>query len=104
MPTAAPNDLKSEFERLDGLMLTLLIKASLRFFFVLSANPILPLGAREIFIAELRSLHEAHEKLSRPEYAGRFDNSVASDLDMAEAILDEIIDKAPSLLQFDGGA
>jgi len=98
------DDLKAEFERLDGLMLALLVKASLRFFFVLSANPILPLGAREIFIAELHCLHDAHEKLRRPEYAGRFDNSVTTDLDMAEAILDEIIDKAPSLLQFDGGA
>lgn len=92
--------LRSEFERLDTLMLSLLVRASMRFFFVLSANPILPLGAREIFVAELRSLHDAHEKLRRPDYAGRLGPDLERDLETAAMILEEIIDKAPSLLHF----
>lgn len=98
------DDLQAEYERLDTLMLALLVKASMRFFFVLSANTVLPLGAREIFIAELRSLYEANEKLRSPRYEGRLDASIRHDLETAEAILEEIIDKAPSLLQFGGAA
>jgi hypothetical protein len=97
------DDLKTEFERMDILMLSLLIKASMRFFFVLSANTILPLGAREIFIAELHSLYEAREKLRRPEYKSRLSDGLSNDLDTAEAILEEIIDKAPGLLKFGPG-
>jgi hypothetical protein len=98
------DDLRREFERLDVLMLALLVKASMRFFFVLSANTVLPMGAREIFVSELRSLYEAHEKLRRPEYEGKLGNSILSDLETAEAILEEIIHKAPGLLQFGGDA
>ncbi len=98
------DDLRAEFERLDFLMLALLIKASMRFFFVLSANTILPLGARDIFISELHSLYEAHEKLRRPEYASQMTSGLSTDLETAEAILEEIIDKAPGLLQFGGTA
>lgn len=94
------DDLRQEFERLDSLMLSVLVRASMRFFFVLSANPILPLGAREIFLSELRSLHDAHEKLNRPTYAGKLPGDLVNDLDTASLILEEIIEKAPALLQF----
>lgn len=97
---ARSDDLRSEFERLDTLMLSVLVKSSMRFFFVLSANPILPLGAREVFMAELKSLHEAHEKLRRPEFAGKLGPELERDLETASLILEEIIEKAPALLQF----
>ncbi|WP_328702888.1 hypothetical protein [Arenibaculum pallidiluteum] len=96
------DDLQAEYERLDTLMLALLVKASMKFFFVLSANTVLPLGAREIFISELRSLYDAHEKLRNPNLQERLDANIRNDLETAEAILEEIIDKAPSLLQFSG--
>jgi len=96
-------DLRQEFERLDALMLSVLVRASLRFFFVLSANPILPLGAREVFVGELRSLNEAANKLKSPTYAARMDSQLEHDLGTASLILEEIIDKAPSLLNFDMG-
>ena len=69
---------------------------------MLSANPILPMGAREIFVAELRSLHDAAEKLKRPNYAGKLGPDLDRDLETASLILEEIIDKAPSLLNFRG--
>lgn len=97
---ARSDDLRDEFERLDMVMLALLVRASMRFFFVLSANPVLPMGAREIFMQELRSLHDAHEKLRRPNYAGRLGHDLDRDLETASLILEEIIDKAPGLLQF----
>ncbi len=94
------DDLREKFQELDILMLSVLVRASMRFFFVLSANPILPLGAREVFMSELRSLHEAHQKLNRPEYAEKLASDLEQDLETASAILEEIIDKAPSLLNF----
>ena len=96
------DDLRSEFERLDSLMLSVLVRASMRFFFVLSANPILPMGAREIFVSELRSLHDAAEKLKNPNYANKMLPDLERDLDTASLILEEIIDKAPGMLNFTG--
>ncbi|MFY8094302.1 MAG: hypothetical protein ACOVN0_12575 [Niveispirillum sp.] len=98
--TARVDDLKEEYARLDTLMLGLLVRASMRFFFVLSAKTMLPMGARDIFIAELRSLHDAAEKLRRPAYAGVMGDKLKGDLETAELILEEIIDKAPGLLNF----
>lgn len=94
------DDLQEEYARLDTMMLGVLVRASMRFFFVLSAKTMLPMGAREIFVSELRSLHEASEKLKRPEYAGKLGDKLQGDLDTAEMILEEIIHKAPSMLQF----
>ncbi|AWU95327.1 MULTISPECIES: hypothetical protein [Azospirillum] len=99
---ARSDDLRDQFEKLDTVMLALLVRASMRFFFVLSANPILPMGAREIFVAELRSLHDAAEKLRRPNYAGKLGPELERELETASLILEEIIDKAPSLLNFRG--
>ena len=93
-------DLQEQYARLDTMMLSLLVRASMRFFFVLSAKTMLPVGARDIFMQELRSLHDAHEKLRRPEYQGRLGENLHNELDTAEAILEEIIHKAPSLLHF----
>jgi len=94
------DDLRQEFERLDTLMLSILVKASMRFFFVLSAKTALPLGAREIFVSELHSLHDAHKRLKSPHYAGKLDGQVEQDLNVASEILEEIIEKAPGLLNF----
>lgn len=85
---------------LDTQMLGLLVKASMRFFFMLSAKTTLPLGAREIFLTELRSLHEAAEKLRRPEFETRLDAGLRKELETAELILEEIIHKAPAMLSF----
>lgn len=92
--------LHERYYDLDTRILALLIHCSMRLFFILSAKTVLPLGAREIFVTELRSLYEASEKLRTPIYSGRLSDSVRSELETAEMILEEIIDKAPSLLQF----
>ncbi|WP_029014623.1 hypothetical protein [Niveispirillum irakense] len=94
------DDLKEEYARLDTLMLGLLVRASMRFFFVLSAKTMLPMGARDIFVAELHSLYDAAEKLRRPEYQNSMGEKLKGDLETAEMILEEIIHKAPRLLQF----
>lgn len=94
------DDLRDEYARLDMLMLGILVRASMRFFFVLSAKTMLPVGAREIFVAELRSLYDAADKLKRPEYADKLGDKLKGELETAEMILEEIIHKAPKLLSF----
>ena len=90
--------LQTKFDELSILMFNHFIKASIKFFFVLSASTHLPLGAREIFIAELKRIYDAKQKLERPKYQSAIDDEVRMNLDLAEDILNEIIEKAPRLL------
>jgi hypothetical protein len=77
-----------------------IIQASLRFMDVLSKLDALPLGAREVFTGELRSLYDARERLRDPKLAAFLDASVEKKIAVAEAVLNAIIEKAPKLLSF----
>jgi hypothetical protein len=90
--------LQAKFDELSILMFNHFIKSSIKFFFVLSASTHLPLGAREIFMAELKRIYDAKQKLERPKYQSGIDDEVRMNLDLAEDILNEIIEKAPKLL------
>ena len=78
----------------------LTVKACLKFCFALSANPWLPIGARETFIHEIDALTEARAILekAKPE---KLPQGILDDIDTARMILEEIIDKSPSLTSFD---
>jgi hypothetical protein len=97
---ARMDDLREEYARLDMLMLQLLVRASMRFFVVLSEKEALPLGARDIFEAELRSLSDAREKLMLPEYEGSLGDDIRADLQKAEQVLNFIIASSPGLIDF----
>ncbi len=87
-------------DREEQEILILTIKACLKFCFALSANPWLPIGARETFIHEIDALTQARAVLEKtpPE---KLPQSLLDDLDTARMILEEIIDKSPSLTSFD---
>ncbi len=93
-------ELESQFHKLQVVMLKIVIKTSLKFFHVMSAKENLPLGAREMFQSELRTLYEAERMISDPRYISQLDGSARDDLDRAKSILQEIIEKAPALLNF----
>ena len=83
-------------EREERDIFILAIRSSLRFGFALSANPTLPLGARETFIHELGMLGEAGRVLeAAPRDA--LPEGVLEDLATARMILEEIIEKSPPL-------
>ncbi len=84
----------------ERLRLELLVQASLRFFYALSASTILPIGARETFIGELQSLSAIRERLNAPEHAGTLPDGLLDDLETAQLILEEIAEKAPQLADF----
>ncbi len=92
--------LQGHFDDLTALTYKVLIKTSIQFLWVLAQNNELPLGTREVFVQELRTLYETKKKLSEPRYDSRLDEEAKRKLHVAEEILTEIIDKAPSLLQF----
>ncbi len=85
-------------EEQEILMLT--VKACLKFCFALSANPWLPIGARETFIHEIDSLTQARAVLEKAP-ADKLPPGLLDDLDTARMILEEIIDKSPSLVSFE---
>lgn len=93
-------ELEQQFHRLQVLMLRLVIKASLKFFFVMSAKSVLPLGAKELFQSELKTLYDAEKMLSDPVYESDLDEGAREDLETAKEILEEIIRHAPALLDF----
>jgi len=92
--------LRGHFDDLTALTYKLLIKTSIQFLWVLAQHSELPLGTREIFVQELRTLYETKKKLNESRYQSRLDEEAKRKVHVAEEILTEIIDKAPSLLQF----
>jgi hypothetical protein len=100
-PTADPA--RERLFTLQREMLALLIRSSLEFFFGLSAIPLLPFGVRELFAEELHSLYDTQSRLRQPEHQGKCPESLEQDLGTAELILLEVMEKAPSLVNFDIG-
>lgn len=96
------DELETQFHKLQVVMLRIVIRTSLKFFFAMSAKSNLPLGAREMFQSELRTLYEAERMISDPSYISELDESAREDLERAKSILKDIIEKAPALLNFDG--
>jgi hypothetical protein len=95
-------ELEEQYDSLKMLVAHGLIKASMKFFFVLSTATTLPLGARNLFSSELRRLYTLKNELNSPKYEGKLGEEKLADLETAELILQEIIDKAPSMLNFSG--
>jgi hypothetical protein len=99
MGTARIEDLETKFTELNAYMLGATLTTSLHFLNLLSGQTHLPLGSRDMFLRELKSLHNAKEKLQGPKYAEQLNERTARDIKVAEEILSVIIDRAPNLLQ-----
>ncbi len=96
---SAKGELADRFDDLVVAIWSILLKGALSFFIVISEDQYLPLGSREVFVRELRTLNEAQVKLSAPSYKEKVPKEVQKQLETAERILIEVIDKAPSLLE-----
>ncbi|MBL4908088.1 MAG: hypothetical protein JKX94_11600 [Sneathiella sp.] len=93
-------ELRDQYNKLKIVVAHGQIKASMKFFFILSATATLPLGAKDLFSSELRRLFNLQTELANPKYEGMLSKETMGDLETAELILQEIIDKAPGLLNF----
>src|SRR5262249_1684263 len=95
------SDLIQRFDRAVVEAQSLFINASLRYMGGLSTLDVLPLGARETFTGELRSLYTAREQLRDPRLEPYLDAALRKRIAVAEQVLATIIEKAPRLLSFD---
>ncbi len=93
------DDLIDRFDDLVIAIWSILLKGALGFFMVISEDRYLPLGLREVFTRELRTLNEAQVKLSASPYKEKTPDKINRQLETAERILLEVIEKAPSLLE-----
>jgi len=98
LETGRDERLDEQFDALNILISKAVLRTSTKFFLALSKSPALPIGSREIFVQELRNLHMAREKLAQPRYAHLLDEEADRNMKVAESILNEIIERAPSLL------
>jgi hypothetical protein len=99
MGAARGEDLEKKFTELTLFMLSTTLETSLKFLRILAGRDALPLGSRDMFLAELRNLHRVQEKMSGDSYATSLNDKTKSNIKVAEEILGIILDRAPSLLQ-----
>lgn len=88
-------------ERFDDLTIdiwSMLLSCSLYFLDSLSRREYLPIGSREIFVREIKTLYDAHKLLADPRYDNRISDTLRRQHHRAERILNEIIERAPALL------
>ncbi|KAA5605500.1 hypothetical protein F1188_11440 [Roseospira marina] len=89
------------YDRLTEILVALwgtLLDGSLTFLRAIANEEHLPLGSREVFLREIKTLHDAHATLSEERFEGRIPGDLMSKQRQAERILNEIIDRAPRLL------
>jgi hypothetical protein len=94
------DELARSIDREEQEIVMLTVKACLKFCFALSANPWLPIGARETFIHEIGALQQARQLLEQAP-ADSLPAGLLDDIDTARMILEEVIEKSPSLDDFD---
>lgn len=78
----------------------LVAQASVKFCFALSANPSLPLGARERFVTEIDALQQARRVLEQMP-PDQVPANLIDEIATAGMILQEVIDRSPSLADLD---
>ena len=97
--------LEAQFEELTLFMLSATLQTSLHFLRLLAHRNELPLGSKDIFLSELRSLYRVKQLLEMERYRAKISSRAVKDIETAEEILGVIIERAPSLLQLEvGGA
>ena len=94
------DELTRSIDREEQEIVMLTVKACLKFCFALSANPWLPIGARETFIHEIDALQQSRQLLEQAP-AESLPAGLLDDVDTARMILEEVIEKSPSLDDFD---
>ena len=79
------------------------LKTSIELMGVVANARELPLGAKDVFLRELRSIYALKNALSEPPFADGMAADTGRDVEIAEKILREIIERAPTLLELSLG-
>jgi hypothetical protein len=99
LPDSERPRLQQRFSRLTVLIWSCLLNCSLQFLDSLSREENLPLGSREIFVREIKTLYDANKWLSDDRYVELINDAMHNRQRQAEKILSTIIDRAPTLLE-----
>jgi len=92
--------LERQFHQLDVLIFKVLIRATHKILAAISAAPDQPLGVRDAYEAELRSLQAHRERIKDPRYANAVDDDTLRRIDETEKILLDVMDRSPGLPEF----
>jgi hypothetical protein len=79
------------------------LKTSIELMGIVASTHALPLGAKDVFLRELRSIYALKNALSEPAFADSVAAETAHDIELAEKILREIIERAPTMLELSLG-
>ncbi|MHA1597280.1 MAG: hypothetical protein ACTSV1_01030, partial [Alphaproteobacteria bacterium] len=99
---AKAKELKLRLDKLTVAIWSVILVGSLGFLGAISGKDRLPLGTRDIFIHELRTMADAEKTLNDIQYDSHLTDDVKSRRETATRILNDIIDRAPSLLNLAG--
>ncbi|MGB0696287.1 MAG: hypothetical protein ACPGOY_11610 [Rhodospirillaceae bacterium] len=102
LPEDKKDTVAIRFDKLTVAIWSTLLDGALKFLKAISEEEHLPLGSRDVFLMEIRTLYDAHKTLTSERYSGLVDDRVLHRRDSAERILNEIIDRAPRLLDLTG--
>ncbi|MBK1839964.1 hypothetical protein JHL17_21385 [Azospirillum sp. YIM B02556] len=94
------SDLHAEFERMDLLLTRMLVRSMRRYFSGMREDQVLPIGARDLFEPELRSIDQTRTRLLGPRYANSATGDMLEDLDATADLIRKTIARAPSLPDF----
>ena len=90
--------LKQLFDNLEARIWSTLMEGSLSFLSVICEREYLPIGTRHVFVQEIKTLHDADKVLKQEKFQNILEESTLEQREKAELILNEIIDRAPELL------
>lgn len=100
IPKRNKQELADSFDDLVVAVWSVVMTGSLGFMMVIAEEEYLPLGTREVFVRELKTLNDANSQLTSERYRDRLSEELQAKCEKAESIIMLIIDRAPSLLAF----
>lgn len=94
-------ELREKFRQLDAAVLVMLVRTSTRFYALVEKSNALPLGARELFLPELRTLSEVRDRVTgQPEHAALLTGGLLEAVERVLAMIEGLVARAPSLPDF----
>lgn len=96
--TSKKEELEEQFQQLTVAIWSVLLSGSLNFLTVICAKEFLPIGTNHVFAQELKTLYDAGNVLRQEKFIKFMKQDILDQRGRAERILEEIINRAPQLL------
>ena len=97
--TSKKAELEEQFDKLTVAIWSVPLSGSLNFLTVICAQEYLPIGTNHVFVQELKTLYDAEKVLKQEKFVKFMQHGILDQRGRAEKILEEIINRAPQLLE-----